>query len=119
MVDQQPILKKKSNHRILPPLKKVHQTPRIRVVRIYTETASGCRIGVDCASFDLAWISYKGTYLLYKFNVNILKYEIIEKKIDFCIKKKVCSEEIGEKREGKTRQVFLVKAVKVQHGKRT
>ena len=45
---------KKSNHRILPPLRKVPKNPRIRVVRIYTETSSGCRIGVDCASFDLA-----------------------------------------------------------------
>eukprot|EP00093_Oithona_nana_P003302 03302.XXX_129335_128205_1 [CDS] Oithona nana genome sequencing. len=54
-VDQQHNIKrKKSNHRILPPLRKLRQTPRIRVVRFYTETASGFRIGVDCVSFDLA-----------------------------------------------------------------
>jgi len=45
----------KTNYRILPPLRKVHQTPRIRVVRFYTETTLLlCRIGVDCASFDFA-----------------------------------------------------------------
>ena len=54
VVQQRNIKRKKSNHRILPPLRKLRQTPRIRVVRFYTETASGFRIGVDCVSFDLA-----------------------------------------------------------------
>ena len=48
-----PVKRRKSYHRILPPLRKAHQTPRVRVVRIYTETALGCKIGVDCASFEL------------------------------------------------------------------
>ena len=54
VVQQRNIKRKKSNHRILPPLRKLHQTPRIRVVKFYTETASGFRNGVDCVSFDLA-----------------------------------------------------------------
>ena len=45
--------RRRSSHRILPPLRRPSDTPNVRVVRIYTETASGCRIGVDCASFDM------------------------------------------------------------------
>ena len=45
--------RRRSSHRILPPLRKLSDTPKVRVVRIYTETASGCRMGVDCASFEM------------------------------------------------------------------